>query len=41
VTTRGEPAGVEEGWECGCSDYIAKPIDAEELVSKVRSCLGS
>ena len=41
VTTRAEPESVEKGWESGCSDYIAKPIDAEELISKVRSCLGA
>ena len=40
VTTRGEPDSVEAGWESGCTDYIAKPIDAEELICKVRSCLG-
>ena len=41
VTTRAEPGSVERGWESGCTDYIAKPIDAEELISKVRSCLGA
>jgi CheY-like chemotaxis protein len=41
VTTRAEPASVEQGWQAGCTDYIAKPIDAEELISKVRSCLGA
>lgn len=41
VTTRGEPANVEEGWEAGCSDYLTKPIDPEELLAKVRGCLGS
>jgi DNA-binding response OmpR family regulator len=41
VTTRTEPESVEEGWRSGCSEFVAKPIDAEELVSKVRSCLGS
>jgi CheY-like chemotaxis protein len=41
VTTRGEPANVEEGWESGCSDYLTKPIDPEELLAKVRGCLGA
>jgi DNA-binding response OmpR family regulator len=41
VTTRGEPANVEEGWESGCSDYLTKPIDPEELLTKVKSCLGA
>jgi CheY-like chemotaxis protein len=39
VTTRGESENVEEGWEAGCSDYINKPINPEELLAKVRSCL--
>ena len=39
VTTRGESENVEEGWEAGCSDYVNKPINPEELLAKVRSCL--
>ena len=39
VTTRGESEKVEEGWEAGCNDYINKPINPEELLAKVRSCL--
>ena len=41
VTTRGEPANLEEGWQAGCSEYLTKPIDPEELLAKVRSCLGA
>lgn len=41
VTTRGEPANVEEGWESGCSEYLTKPIDPEELLAKVKGCLGA
>jgi DNA-binding response OmpR family regulator len=41
VTTRGEPANVEEGYQAGCSDYLTKPIDPEELLAKVRSCLNA
>ena len=39
VTTRGESDNVEEGWEAGCNDYVNKPINPEELLAKVRSCL--
>ena len=40
VTTRGEGANVEKGFQSGATDYITKPIDGLELLSKVRSCLG-
>jgi len=40
VTTRGEARNVEAGFQNGCSDYITKPIDGLELLSKVKSFLG-
>ena len=40
VTTRGEPGNIETGYEAGCSDYVTKPINGPELVSKVRDLLG-
>jgi len=40
VTTRGEPRNIEMGYEAGCSDYVTKPINGTELVSKVRDLLG-
>ena len=40
VTTRGEPHNVERGYEVGCSDYVTKPINGIELLSKVRNLLG-
>jgi len=39
VTTRGEPHHVRQGFESGCTDYITKPFDGEELLAKVRSHL--
>jgi PleD family two-component response regulator len=39
VTTRGEGTNVEVAFEAGCTDYVTKPIDAVELLSKVRDCL--
>jgi DNA-binding response OmpR family regulator len=39
VTTRSEARSVESGFGNGCSDYITKPIDGLELLSKVRSFL--
>ena len=40
VTTRGEAESVQKGYECGCSDYVTKPINGLELLAKVASCLG-
>jgi DNA-binding response OmpR family regulator len=39
VTTRGEAVNVEAGWANGCTDYVTKPINAVELLAKVRSVL--
>lgn len=39
VTTRGEEQSVEAGYESGCSDYITKPINGAELLTKVRGYL--
>ena len=36
VTTRGEEENVEAGFESGCNDYLTKPINAQELLAKVR-----
>ena len=41
VTTRGEAANVETGFGEGANDYLTKPIDAEELLAKVRGYLGA
>lgn len=41
VTTKSAARSVEEGFESGCSDYITKPIDKLELLSKVKSYLGA
>jgi DNA-binding response OmpR family regulator len=36
VTTRGEEHNVETGFESGCNDYVTKPVNAQELLAKVR-----
>jgi DNA-binding response OmpR family regulator len=36
VTTRGEEENVESGFESGCNDYVTKPVNAQELLAKVR-----
>lgn len=35
VTSRAEEADVEAGWLCGCTDYVLKPVDFEELHAKI------
>lgn len=40
VTTRGEPESVERGFALGCSDYVTKPLNSLELLTKIRNCLG-
>jgi DNA-binding response OmpR family regulator len=39
VTTRGERETVEQGYASGCSDYVTKPINGLELLSKLRDQL--
>lgn len=40
VTTRGEAVNMEQGYASGCTEYVTKPIDAVELLAKVKDCLG-
>jgi DNA-binding response OmpR family regulator len=39
VTTRGEAINVETGYESGCNDYVTKPIDKVELLTKIESLI--
>ena len=41
VTTRGQEKHVELGFESGCNDYVTKPIDGLELLTKIRNYLPS
>ena len=40
VTTRGEEQNVESGYELGCTDYVTKPVNNVELMTKVRCYIG-
>ena len=40
VTTRGEESHMETGFAAGCNDYVTKPINGTELLTKVRNLLG-
>ena len=39
VTTKGEREMVEKAFQAGCNDYITKPVDRMELLSKVSAYL--
>ena len=41
VTTRGELENVETAFGNGCNDYVTKPINGLELLTKVRNFLGA
>jgi len=32
---------MEQGYESGCNDYVTKPVNSAELLSKIRSILGA
>lgn len=40
VTTLGDSDSMEKGFQNGATDYVTKPIDAVELLTKVQSHLG-
>jgi DNA-binding response OmpR family regulator len=39
VTTKAEMESMETGYVSGCSDYVIKPIDSLELLTKVKNLL--
>ena len=41
VTTRAEEKVIEICFQCGCNDYVNKPVDGAVLLAKVRSVLGN
>ena len=41
VANRGEAAAVQQGWDCGCDGFVMKPINAVDLLTKVRLLLGN
>jgi DNA-binding response OmpR family regulator len=40
VTTRAEEKNMELGYQSGCNDFIAKPFNKMEMVSKIKNFLG-
>jgi DNA-binding response OmpR family regulator len=40
ITTRGEEENIETGYESGCDDYITKPLNGLEVLTKVKNYLG-
>jgi CheY-like chemotaxis protein len=41
VTTRGEEHNIETAFRNGCTDYVTKPINGLELLTKLQNILGS
>jgi DNA-binding response OmpR family regulator len=41
VTTRGEAENIETGFDSGCTDYVTKPINGQQLLAKVRDHIAS
>jgi CheY-like chemotaxis protein len=39
VTTKGDPALVEQAFAAGCRDYVTKPVDKVELLTKIKNLL--
>jgi len=40
LTTRGEEQYVQEGYASGCSDYLTKPVNDDELLDLLKAYLG-
>ena len=40
VTTRSEAENMERGFANGCNDYVTKPMNSLELLSKVKNYIG-
>jgi CheY-like chemotaxis protein len=40
VTTRGEEQNIETAFRNGCTDYVTKPINGLELLTKLHNILG-
>ena len=41
VTSRTSPSDVEAGYASGCTDFIGKPIEPDELLAKVESWIAA
>ena len=41
VTTRGEEANIETAFRNGCNDYVTKPINGLELLTKLQNLLNN
>jgi DNA-binding response OmpR family regulator len=40
IANRYEASAVQQGWDCGCDGFVMKPLNAVELLAKVRFLLG-
>jgi CheY-like chemotaxis protein len=40
LTTQGEAECVETGFSAGCTEYLTKPVNADELVKLLEAYVG-
>ena len=40
LSARSEPSDIEAGFGCGCTDYLSKPVDLDQLCTRVREIIG-
>ena len=41
LTAKGQALEKKKGLEVGADDYVTKPFSADELLSAIRTCIGS
>ncbi len=40
ISARGAPEDLEEGFSCGCADYLVKPLNLKLMRKRIRAILG-
>lgn len=40
ISAKTNDEDISKGYECGCEDYLTKPIDMDRLLNRIREVLG-